>query len=204
MRMLAAHTVAFEERYAASKAEGAELRAQLAAVSAATQRREAQAQASRASRRDATTETIASFLQSEQEEAARVDNLLRELRILAAEHERTEQRYAILVRRAGVACARGFGGTGDCDELGIDCTEDAVEARLSAKQHAFAGRRRLAAALLKWYVHAREQRRRRPAAGPSGAVRGKTLHRQVRSTQSPLSGYHHNANIQGVRRRRFQ
>jgi hypothetical protein len=76
--------------------------------------------AAKAALRDAATEPIESLLLEQQAEAARIQNLLHELRNLSASLDESERKYEELVRRTGRVLGRAADPSSDADEADSD------------------------------------------------------------------------------------
>lgn len=161
-----------EGRCMAAEAEVDTLRAEVEALVVAQRQH-----AVKAALRDAATEPIESLLLEQQAEAARIQNLLHELRNLSASLDESERKYEELVRRTGRVLGRAADPSSDADEADSDdgATEGSAgeggDGRVGLRGRR-AGRKPLeperqhavAAAMLTWYVHTLGQGRRRRAA----------------------------------------
>jgi hypothetical protein len=158
----------------AAEAEVDTLRAEVEALMVAQRQQAERTHAAKAALRDAATEPIESLLLEQQAEAARIQNLLHELRNLSASLDESERKYEELVRRTGRVLGRAADPSSDADEADSDdgATEGSAgeggdgrvglrgrrAGRKPERQHA------VAAAMLTWYVHTLGQGRRRRAA----------------------------------------
>ena len=161
----------------AAEAEVDALRAEVEALMVAQRQQAERTHAAKAALRDAATEPIESLLLEQQAEAARIQNLLHELRNLSASLDESERKYEELVRRTGRVLGRAADPSSDADEADSDdgATEGSAgeggDGRVGLRGRR-AGRKpqeperqhAVAAAMLTWYVHTLGQGRRRRAA----------------------------------------